>query len=90
MSSVERLKIINSDSFRSLEELLVNCQNVKFVTDSQNSLILVGYWENKLCIMPAMSPTTSQVILYNFCSKMFSKLFIMFTKLFIPLGSRFQ
>lgn len=61
MSSVERLKIINSESSRSLEELLVNCQNVNIVSDSQNSLILVGYWENKLCIVPALTPTASQV-----------------------------
>ena len=74
------LKVINKNS-EVLQEILVDCDQVFFLQNTEGSLYLFGFFDNYLHIVPALSPEKEQVHTYTFRSKRGSLSVLYFSQL---------
>lgn len=66
MCSPGSLKVINYESYRVLQEVIADIENVSFVSSSCDSdLWFVGYSGSKLHILPALDPPKGQIISFE-------------------------
>lgn len=64
--SNDTLKIFNEHSSTVLKDLLVDFEHTILLTASNDSLTIVGYGENNICIVPALNPDKAEVRFLTF------------------------
>ncbi|XP_057366896.1 uncharacterized protein LOC130687733 [Daphnia carinata] len=86
MCSSGSLKIINYESYRVLQEVIADIENVSFATSSCDSdLWFVGYSGSKLHILPALDPQKAQII--SFEDNTISSTYFSSEGIFVTLGN---
>ncbi|KAI9557584.1 hypothetical protein GHT06_017412 [Daphnia sinensis] len=86
MCSPGSLKVINYESYRVLQEVLADIENVSFASSSQDSdLWFVGYSGSNLHILPVLDPHKAQII--SFENDTISSTCFSSGTIFVTLGS---